>query len=49
MAEDDLVGNMKTVNLIEYFEEKGVDTGLNKEAFEEAYIKSLQVFHDYLE
>ncbi|HIN40772.1 MAG TPA: hydroxymethylglutaryl-CoA lyase [Flavobacteriales bacterium] len=48
MAEDDLVGNMKTVNLIEYFDEKGVDTGLNKEAFEEAYVKSLQVFHNYL-
>jgi len=48
MAEDDLVGNMKTVNLIEYFEEKGVSSELNKEAFEEAYVKSLQVFHNYL-
>lgn len=46
--DDDLTGNMKTVNLREYCEEKGIDTGLNDEAFESAYVKSLQVFHNYL-
>ncbi|MBL4736422.1 MAG: hydroxymethylglutaryl-CoA lyase [Flavobacteriales bacterium] len=46
--DDDLTGNMKTVNLKEYCEEKNIDTGLNKDAFEKAYIKSLQIFHKYL-
>ncbi len=46
--DDDLTGNMKTVNLKEYCEEKGIDTGLDYDAFEAAYIKSLQVFHNYL-
>ena len=48
MAEDDLVGNMKTVNLIEYLEEKGQGAGLDKEAFEQAYIKALITFHNYI-
>ena len=33
MAKDDLTGNMPTENLIAYFEEKGIEHGLDKEAF----------------
>lgn len=46
--DDDLTGNMKTVNLKEFCEEKGIKSGINKEAFEAAYVKSLRVFHKYL-
>ena len=46
--DDDLTGNMKTVNLKEYCLEKGIDTGLDEDAFEAAFLKSLQVFHNYL-
>lgn len=48
MAEDDLVGNMKTVEIFEYFQKKNIDLHLNKDAFEEAYIIALQNFKDYL-
>jgi len=48
MAEDNLVGNMKTVNLVEYLEGKGIDAGLDKEAFEEAYVQSLITFNKFL-
>ncbi len=49
MAEqDDLAGNMKTVNLIEYLEEQGETAELDKNAFEEAYIKSLVTFHNFI-
>jgi len=46
--DDDLTGNMKTVNLKDYCLEKGIDTGLDEVAFEAAFVKSLQVFHNYL-
>jgi len=49
MAEQhDLAGNMKTVNLIEYLEEQGETADINKNAFEDAYIKSLVTFHNFL-
>ncbi|MDX2002073.1 MAG: hydroxymethylglutaryl-CoA lyase [Chitinophagales bacterium] len=44
MAKDDLVGNMPTERLVEYFEEQGVATGLNREAFFEAMQIALEVF-----
>ena len=36
MAKDELTGNMPTENLFSYFDEIGIDTGLNREAFSEA-------------
>ncbi len=36
MAEDDLVGNMPTENLIHFFDQRTIDMGLDKEAFGKA-------------
>jgi len=44
MAEDELVGNMATENLVLYFEEKGVETGIDKELFLGAMQKAGEVF-----
>lgn len=48
MAKDDLIGNMDTVNLIEYLDNGGVNSGLDKIAFKAAQLKSSEVFHKYL-
>jgi hydroxymethylglutaryl-CoA lyase len=44
MAEDDLVGNMPTERLLEYFDSKNVDLGLDRDAFQEARILSTEIF-----
>lgn len=44
MADDDLVGNMPTENMIRYFENKGIELGLNKAKFEEAMSIASKVF-----
>lgn len=44
MAKDDLVGNMATENLISYFEDKKVHTGVDKERFLLAMQKAAEVF-----
>ncbi|MEX0811098.1 MAG: hydroxymethylglutaryl-CoA lyase [Chitinophagales bacterium] len=44
MAKDELVGNMPTENLIAYFEENNIPTGLDKAAFAEAQKMALEVF-----
>ena len=44
MATDELTGNMPTENLIQFFEERGEDHGLNLEAFEEAMALASSVF-----
>ncbi len=44
MAKDDLTGNMPTENMIMYFEEMGVDTGIDREAFLEAMQMAAAVF-----
>ncbi len=44
MAKDDLTGNMPTENMILYFEEMGVDTGIDREAFLEAMQMAAEVF-----
>ncbi len=43
-AEDDLVGNIATESLIEYFTEKGVEMGLNPAAVNKAVFMAAQVF-----
>ncbi len=44
MAKDDLTGNMPMENLILYFEEIGVETGIDREAFLEAMQMAAEVF-----
>ncbi|MFD2247339.1 hydroxymethylglutaryl-CoA lyase [Pontibacter ruber] len=44
MAKDELVGNMATENLVGYFENKGLNLELNKEAFQAAMAQSVAVF-----
>ena len=44
MAKDELTGNMPTENLVAFFEEKGVETGLNMEVFKEAQELAMGVF-----
>ncbi|MBL7739820.1 MAG: hydroxymethylglutaryl-CoA lyase [Chitinophagaceae bacterium] len=44
MADDELVGNMNTETIIEYFESKGILTGLNKEALAESLAIAGKIF-----
>ena len=44
MATDKLTGNMPTENLISYFDEVGVETGVNTEAFGKSMLESATVF-----
>ncbi|MCA1761697.1 MAG: hydroxymethylglutaryl-CoA lyase [Cryomorphaceae bacterium] len=44
MAADELTGNMPTENLIAYFEEQGIETGINKESFKYALKSTSSVF-----
>jgi hydroxymethylglutaryl-CoA lyase len=44
MAEDELVGNMPTEQLLAYFEERKIFTGLNKQAFNDAMTVAERIF-----
>lgn len=44
MAENRLVGNLRTSNLLEYFEINYVPIEINEKAFEEAYSMALEIF-----
>ncbi len=44
MADDDLVGNMPTEFLLQYMNEKNIDTGLNMQAFEKSMFMASSVF-----
>ena len=44
MAKDDLTGNMPTENMLSYFSETGIETGLDNEAFLEAMALVPEVF-----
>lgn len=44
MAKDDLVGNMPTESLVEYFKDQNMDTGLDEEQFKRAMLLAAQVF-----
>ena len=48
MAEDQLVGNMKTQDVKRYLDEKGVDLGLNQEAFDNATIAAKRTFASFI-
>lgn len=45
MAEDKLVGNLATENLLQYLEEKKVETAIDKIRFNKAMINALSVFN----
>jgi hydroxymethylglutaryl-CoA lyase len=44
MAENRLVGNLRTSNLLEYFETKDIFVDINEDAFNKAYEFALQIF-----
>lgn len=44
MAKDDLTGNMPTEKMLAYFKEKGIDTGLDEEAFAESMAIATTIF-----
>lgn len=44
MAKDDLTGNMPMENLVHYFEEQGVASGVQREAFLESMAMAAEVF-----
>lgn len=44
MADDELVGNMNTVLMIDYFEEHGLSSGINKEALAESLKFAKEIF-----
>jgi hydroxymethylglutaryl-CoA lyase len=44
MAEDELTGNLATENLIQYLEEKNVETGIDKNSFDKAVTMAEHVF-----
>ena len=44
MATDDLTGNMATENLIQYFNQNNLTTGINKEEFNQSMLDALKVF-----
>ncbi len=44
MAKDDLTGNMPTEKLIQFFEENGIDHGLDTEAFGNAILLASKIF-----
>ena len=47
MAKDDLTGNMPTENMIFYFQDEQVDTGVNIDAFREAMLIASEVFPEH--
>ena len=44
MAEDELVGNLATENILSVLEMKGEKPGLNKEEFAKALIMAAEIF-----
>jgi hydroxymethylglutaryl-CoA lyase len=45
MAKDDLTGNMPTELMLDWFHEKGIETGVDRAAFSQALVTSSTVFH----
>ncbi|MCC6701898.1 MAG: hydroxymethylglutaryl-CoA lyase [Fluviicola sp.] len=45
MAKDDLTGNMPTELMLDWFHEKGIETGVDSAAFSQALVTSSTVFH----
>jgi hydroxymethylglutaryl-CoA lyase len=45
MAKNDLTGNMPTETIINYFNNKGIETGINQEVFQASFEMSTSVFN----
>jgi hydroxymethylglutaryl-CoA lyase len=43
-AEDDLVGNLATENLLTFLHDKNIDTGINQQEFDKAFLQAAGVF-----
>ena len=46
MAKDELVGNMNTEFLVDYFEEKKLLNGINKNALQRASLIASEIFEN---
>jgi hydroxymethylglutaryl-CoA lyase len=46
MAEDELVGNMPTENMVAWFKSQNIETGLNMDRFNEAMLLASEVFNN---
>jgi hydroxymethylglutaryl-CoA lyase len=44
MAADDLTGNMPTENLVSYFNQNNIETGLNSDLFQQSMLEAVSVF-----
>ena len=44
MAADDLTGNMPTEKMLEFFDEMKMETGLNRDAFKDSWLRADSVF-----
>lgn len=45
MAKDELTGNMPTEQMLDWFKEKGIETGVDNSRFSEAFVTSSKIFH----
>lgn len=45
MAKDELTGNMPTERMLDWFDANNIETGVNKDAFNHAFVTSSSVFH----
>jgi hydroxymethylglutaryl-CoA lyase len=45
MAKDELTGNMPTERMLDWFKEKGIETGVDAARFSEAFVTSSKIFH----
>jgi hydroxymethylglutaryl-CoA lyase len=45
MAKDDLTGNMPTERMLDWFKERGIETGVDHSRFSEAFVTSSKIFH----
>jgi len=45
MAKDELTGNMPTERMLDWFKEKGIETGVDPVRFSEAFVTSSKIFH----
>nr|WP_294858359.1 hydroxymethylglutaryl-CoA lyase [uncultured Fluviicola sp.] len=45
MAKDELTGNMPTEKMLDWFKEKGIETGVDNTRFSEAFVTSSTIFH----
>lgn len=45
MAKDELTGNMPTERMLDWFKEKGIETGVDSTRFSEAFVTSSKIFH----